>query len=319
MATAVIVARVKPLSKHPDPAVRKRAFCCGSSQEGRMSTVPAPAGGVTSGVGVVIGASFRASNKTATARDFRTVNKIMLGEAPMLEKLNEHGEIQAGTMAEAKETYKVETFARKIGVTRQVLVNDDLGAFADLSRRMGQAAAETEAKTLVDLLEANSGNGPTMEDGDTLFHTDHGNKAASGGGIADATLSAGRLAMRSQTGLSGQRISATPKYLLVPPAQETTAETWLATIAAAKAADVNPFSGSLSLVVEPRLSSATRWYVASDAAEIDGLEYAYLAGGEGPQVESKSGWDVDGVEVRVILDFGAGFIDRRGWYQNAGA
>ena len=221
-------------------------------------------------------------------------------------------------MAEAKEAYKVETFARKIGVTRQVLVNDDLGAFADLSRRMGQAAAETEAKTLVDLLEANNGNGPVMEDGDTLFHADHGNKAASGGAIADATLSAARLAMRSQTGLSGQRISATPRYLLVPPARETTAEKWLATIAAAKASEVNPFAGSLSLVVEPRLASATRWYITADAAEIDGLEYAYLAGGEGPQVELKSGWDVDGVEVRVILDFGAGFIDRRGWYANAG-
>jgi hypothetical protein len=158
-----------------------------------------------------------------------------------------------------------------------------------------------------------------MSDGKALFHADHGNKAASGGAIADDTLSAARLAMRSQTGLSGQPISASPKYLLVPPAQETAAEKWLAIIAAAKAADVNPFSGSLSLVVEPRLSSATRWYVAADATEIDGLEYAYLAGGEGPQVESKSGWDVDGVEVRVILDFGAGFIDWRGWYQNAGA
>lgn len=264
-------------------------------------------------------AGIRRLGRQTTARDFRAVNKIMLGEAPMLEKLNEHGEIKAGTMAEAKEAYRVETFARKIGVTRQVLVNDDLGAFADLSRRMGQAAAETEAKTLVDLLETGSGNGPIMNDGDPLFHADHGNKAASGGAIADATLSAARLAMRSQTGLSGQRISATPKYLLVPPAQETTAEKWLATIAAAKASDVNPFAGSLSLVVEPRLASATRWYVTADAAEIDGLEYAYLAGGEGPQVESKSGWDVDGVEVRVILDFGAGFIDWRGWYANAGA
>jgi hypothetical protein len=264
-------------------------------------------------------AGIRRLGRQTTARDFRAVNKIMLGEAPMLEKLNEHGEIKAGTMAEAKEAYRVETFARKIGVTRQVLVNDDLGAFADLSRRMGQAAAETEAKTLVDLLESGSGSGPTMNDGKVLFHADHSNKASSGAVIADATLSAARLAMRSQTGLSGQRISVTPKFLLVPPAQETTAEKWLATIAAAKAADVNPFSGSLSLVVEPRLSSATRWYVAADATEIDGLEYAYLAGGEGPQVESKSGWDVDGVEVRVILDFGAGFIDWRGWYQNAGA
>ena len=100
----------------------------------------------------------RRLGRQTTARDFRAVNKIMLGEAPLLEKLNEHGEIKAGTMAEAREAYKVETWARKIGITRQVLVNDDLGAFADLARRMGQAAAETEARILVTLLEAGSGN-----------------------------------------------------------------------------------------------------------------------------------------------------------------
>ncbi|MFN4128959.1 MAG: hypothetical protein ACK4GC_03970 [Paracoccaceae bacterium] len=38
--------------------------------------------------------------------------------------------------------------------------------------------------------------------------------------------------------------------------------------------DVNPFSGAMSLVVEPRLSSATRWYVTTDPGEIDGLEFA---------------------------------------------
>lgn len=110
-------------------------------------------------------------------------------------------------------------------------------------------------------------------------------------------------------------IRVTPKNLLVPPALETVAEKWLATIAPATAADVNPFSGAMSLVVEPRLSSATRWYVTADPGEIDGLEFAYLSGNEGPQVESRSGWDVDGVEIRVILDFGAGFTDHRSWFQ----
>lgn len=261
----------------------------------------------------------RRLGRQTTARDFRAVNKIMLGEAPLLEKLNEHGEIKAGTMAEAREAYKVETWARKIGITRQVLVNDDLGAFADLARRMGQAAAETEARILVTLLEAGSGNGPTLSDGKTLFHADHGNKAGSGAAISDATLSAARLALRTQKGIEDRTIRVTPRNLLVPPALETTAEKWLASIAPATAADVNPFSGSLSLVVEPRLSSATRWYVTADPGEIDGLEFAYLSGAEGPQVESRSGWDVDGVEIRVILDFGAGFIDHRGWFMNAGA
>ena len=261
----------------------------------------------------------RRLGRQTTARDFRSVNKVMLGEAPLLEKLNEHGEIKAGTMAEAREAYRVETWARKIGITRQVLVNDDLGAFADLARRMGQAAAETEARILVALLESNTGNGPKLSDNKTLFHADHGNKAGSGAAISDATLSAARLALRTQTGIEDRTIRVTPKNLLVPPALETEAEKWLATVMPAKAGDVNPFAGALSLVVEPRLSNAARWYVTADPAEIDGLEYAYLAGGEGPQVESKSGWEVDGVEIRVILDYGAGFIDHRGWYANAGA
>ena len=261
----------------------------------------------------------RRLGRQTTARDFRAVNKIMLGEAPLLEKLNEHGEIKAGTMAEAREAYKVETWARKIGITRQVLVNDDLGAFADLARRMGQAAAETEARILVTLLESGTGNGPLMSDGKALFHAQHGNKATTGAAISDATLSAARLALRTQKGIEDRTIRATPRNLLVPPALETTAEKWLASIAPATAADVNPFSGSLSLIIEPRLSSATRWYVTADPGEIDGLEFAYLSGAEGPQVESRSGWDVDGVEIRVILDFGAGFIDHRGWYMNPGA
>ncbi len=261
----------------------------------------------------------RRMGRQTTARDFRAVNKIMLGEAPMLEKLDEHGEIKAGTMAEAREAYKVETFARKIGVTRQVIVNDDLGAFADLARRMGQAAAETEAKVLTDLLEANTGNGPRMDDGKQLFHAEHGNKANPGAALSVDSLSGARLSLRSQKGISGLPIRVMPRYLLVPPALETPAEQLLTAIAAAKTADVNPFAGSLALVVEPRLASASRWYVAADPAEIDGLEFAYLAGGEGPQVESKSGWDVDGVEIRVILDFGAGFVDHRGWYANPGA
>lgn len=261
----------------------------------------------------------RRLGRQTSARDFRAVNKIMLGEAPLLEKLNEAGEIKAGTMAEAREAYKIETWAKKIGITRQVLVNDDLGAFADLARRMGQGAAETEARILVTLLEANSGNGPTLSDSKALFHADHGNKAASGAAISDTTLSAARLALRTQKGIEGRVIRVTPKNLLVPPALETVAEKWLATIAPATAADVNPFSGAMSLVVEPRLTSATRWYVTADPGEIDGLEFAYLSGNEGPQVESRSGWDVDGVEIRVILDFGAGFIDHRGWFQNPGA
>ena len=52
---------------------------------------------------------------------------------------------------------------------------------------------------------------------------------------------------------------------------------------------------------------------------IDGLEYAYLQGEEGPQIETKAGFEVDGMQFKVRLDFGGAFLDHRSWYMNPGA
>jgi hypothetical protein len=180
------------------------------------------------------------------------------------------------------------------------------------------AAQAFEAQELVSLLQSNSGVGPTMSDGNALHHTAHGNISASGAAPSETTLSAARLAMRKQTGQGGGLISVTPRFLLVPSELETSSEKLLTAIQAAQTSDVNPFS-KLSLIVEPRLTSTTRWWLVADKAEVDGLEYAHLSGAPGPQTESRTGFTVDGVETKVRLDFGAGFVDWRGWYTNAGA
>jgi len=57
------------------------------------------------------------------------------------------------------------------------------------------------------------------------------------------------------------------------------------------------FIGLLSLVVEPRLTRATRWQVNADPSEIDGLKYSRLSATAGPQGHSPRGWEVDGVEI----------------------
>ncbi|MBS7702657.1 prohead protease/major capsid protein fusion protein [Chelatococcus asaccharovorans] len=260
--------------------------------------------------------------RKTTARDFRDKHRLQLSEAPRLEKVNEHGEFKHGGLVEAGETYKVVTYGKILSVSRQALVNDDLGAFADLARRMGQAAAATEAELLVDLLLANSGAGPTLHDSVNLFHATHKNLAAGAGNLGApsvTTLSVGRTAMRKQVGLSGELIDVSPRWIVVPPELETTAEQVLATIAATKSDDINPFSGRLSLAVEPRLTSATAWYLTADPASVDGLEYAHLEGQEGVQIETRAGFDVDGVQIRARIDFGAGFVDHRGWWKNPGA
>jgi hypothetical protein len=256
--------------------------------------------------------------RQTTAADFRKKSRLMLDASGFaLEKVNEHGEFKSGTLAEAGESYKVDSYGKIFGITRQALVNDDLGAFSDLTRRLGQAAAAFESQFLVDLLIAQSGLGPDMSDETPLFDSDHGNVSATGAAPDDTTLTAARLAMRKQTGPGGGLISVTPAYVLIPPDMETATEKVLTAIQATSISDVNPFA-RLTLIVEPRLADAKRWYVVADPAQIDGLEYAYLAGAPGPQTESRAGFEVDGVQVKVRLDYGAGFVDWRGWFSNAG-
>ena len=109
-------------------------------------------------------------------------------------------------------------------------------------------------------------------------------------------------------------IDVSPKFVLVPAELETLMQQALAEVQAVATAEVNPFS-NLTLLVEPRLTSPTQFYVVADPARVDGLEFAYLEGAPGPQIESRVGFEVDGLEIKVRLDFGCGWIDYRSWYR----
>jgi hypothetical protein len=156
-----------------------------------------------------------------------------------------------------------------------------------------------------------------MSDGFSLFNAAHGNVGVAGV-PSETTLSAARLLMRDQVSLGGGLISVTPKYLLVPSELETVSEKLITAIQATQTSNANPFA-YLDLIVEPRLTNATRWYLACDPAQLACLEFAYLAGAPGPQTESKVGFEIDGVQTKVRLDYGAGFVDWRGLVTNAGA
>lgn len=257
--------------------------------------------------------------RQTTLPDFRAASKLKLSDIGLLEKVSESGEIKSTTRGEASESYALDTYATKFALSRKALINDDLGAFRDWGATAGRMAAETENNLLFTLFRQSSGAGPVMgEDNKRLFHADHGNLAGSGTALDVTNLSAGRLAMRGVKGLDGKTpINATPKYLLVGPQLETTAEQALAAIYAATVATANPFTGKLELLVESRITDKS-WYVFADPAVLPVLEYAYLSSAQGPQMASREGWDVLGQEFRVVLDFGCGATDFRGAYRNPG-
>ena len=266
--------------------------------------------------------------RRTTAQNFKPMAAVQLGGAPKLWKVNEHGEFPRGTLYEGKETYRIVTRGVVVGITRQVLINDDLNAMTRIPAMFGASAANAENDVVYALLLANG----AMSDGTALFHANHANLAGSAGAPSVATLGAARTALFKQTDPDGNPIGVMPRYTLIPPSLEVTVAQLLAPVQPTQTSNTVPdFVRSTSWVMEPRLEtgvtldgttysgSATAWYQIADPATVDTIEYAYLAGNDGVYTETRNGFDVDGVEFKCRIDFGAGVIDHRGMFKNAGA
>lgn len=264
--------------------------------------------------------TFKPIARRATAADFKNVNRIQISNAPALLKVNEHGEIERGALYDSNQPYALLTYARIVGITRKTIVNDDLDALTRIPASFGVQAANLESDIVWAIITSN----PTMnEDNKALFHTDHANLAGSGAAIGVDAVGAGRTAMATQRSLEGTLIGTRARYLIVPVGKETLAEQFMDPnrIATATTNQVPASMRSLMLIAEPRLDadSATAWYLAADPSQIDTIEYAYLEGQEGVYQETRIGFEVDGIELKARLDFGAAAIDYRGLYKNPGA
>ncbi|HEV7266154.1 MAG TPA: prohead protease/major capsid protein fusion protein [Falsiroseomonas sp.] len=254
-------------------------------------------------------------------RDFKPHRHLRIGDFPVLQPLLENGEIQAGTMSESQEIVLLQTFARRIRVTRQMLVNDDLGAFTDFAAMIGRRVADFENATAYALLNLANGDGPTLTTGAApVFATAaaRANKAAAGTALDEANIAKGREAIMKQRTLDGLPISlGRSMRVLVGAALELPALKLTAAITPGSSGAVNPYVGLLQPVVEP-LIPANRWYLFAEPPTTPVYVYGYLNGAEGPQVTTGPVSGVDGVEVSVIFDFGVGAIDWRGAWFNPG-
>jgi hypothetical protein len=255
-------------------------------------------------------------------RDFKPHRHLRVDDFPTLMPLMENGEIQAGTMSESQEIVLLQTFARRIRVTRPMLVNDDLGAFTDFAAAIGRRVADFENATAYALLNQANGDGPTLTNGPAaVFGTGaaRANKAAAGSALDITNLANGRAAILRQKTLDGLPISVgNAMKLLVGPSLELNARQLTVSVAANQTSNVNIYAGFIQPLVEPLIPN-NRWYLFADPPTAPVYVYGYLNGAEGPQVTTGPVSGVDGVEVSVIFDFGVGAIDWRGAWFNPGA
>ncbi|WP_256203127.1 prohead protease/major capsid protein fusion protein [Pseudomonas sp. ML96] len=260
--------------------------------------------------------TWRPLGRQTTVPDFRAVTRAALGDIAALEKVNEHGEYKYGTMAEDGAPLKVAKYGKIIAITWESVVNDDLGALTRIPQSLGAAAAQTESDLVWALLLGN----PNFTDGTPVFDAAHGNLAGSAGAINTTTLAAARAAMRKQKSKAGHFLNLGPEFLVVGPDKELEAFQFTSSnYVPAKNADINDSRNTtLTVIVDARITG-NQWYLYAAPGVVDTFEYAYLEGEQGVFTETREGFEVDGMEIKARLVFGAAWIDFRGAYKNAGA
>ena len=261
---------------------------------------------------------------TGSVGDFRAHNRYRLGSFGSLDTLNELGEFVNKSIPDGeKASITAGTKGNIINLSRQAIINDDLGAFVGLAATLGRAAGRTVEADVYALLALNSGLGPVMSDGKTLFHADHGN-ITTAAALTMAAVDADRVAMAQQKDVSGNDyLDLRPSVLLVPIGLGGTArsinEAQYDPDTANKLNKPNVVNGLYSDIVDSPRLAGTRRYSFASATEAPVLEVAFLDGAQEPVLERQEGFDVDGSRFRVRLDYGIAAVDFRGGVTNAGA
>jgi hypothetical protein len=173
---------------------------------------------------------------------------------------------------------------------------------------------------------------PNLQDGTALFDAARNNIITSGAAPSVAQLDEMMKLMALQSDISGnatgQNIGLST--LIVPVALKVTA-----TILANAASDPdqkttqkggggtspNPFAGTFNVVADPRLDAASSavYYGSANPTLHDTIEVAFINGNQSPLLESRDGWNVDGIEYKVRQEVGASPLNFRGLVRNAGA
>lgn len=256
--------------------------------------------------------------------DFRAHNRYRIGSIGNLDSLLDGGEFKNKAIPDGeKSVISASTKGNLINLTRQTIIDDDLGVFISLAAMLGRATARTIETDVYALLAENSGLGPILLDGKTLFHADHGNIGA-GAALSVASLDADRVLMASQKDVSDNDfLDLRPDALLLPIGLGGDARVIVGAEydpdTSGKLQRPNKVRGLVKDIIDTARLSGTRRYMFANPSEAPVIEVAFLDGNQSPFLDSQNGFTVDGVQWKVRIDYGMAGIDYRGAVTNAGA
>lgn len=255
-----------------------------------------------------------------TVSDFRAHNLYRRGTFGVLDAVDENGEFKQKPIPDgAREQLTASTKGNIITLSRQALINDDLGAFSDLAVDLGRAAKLTVEVDVFAYINSN----PNTGDGNAFFSAAHGNLKASGAPPTVTEVDAMRQLMAQQKDLSGNEfLEIDPSIWLGPlslgGAARVTNGSQYDPDTANKLQRTNIAFGVFDDIVDTARLTGNGWYTFADPAVAPAIVVGFLDGVEEPFLDSEEGWRVDGTEWKVRLDYGVAGVNPASAAKNNG-
>lgn len=266
--------------------------------------------------------------KQVDLTNFHLHTRYRMSIAGDMETVGADGELKHMYPQDESYTNQLDTYGVIIALTRQHMMNDDLGAFTDIPRLLGRKAAISREKAMFTLINATAA-------GASFFTTANGNYfAGATSNLSITSLGTAAQMFLDQTDAQGDPIGVVPRILLVPTSEIVNAKSIYTdvTVNETTTANVpkpngNPHRGLYRPEVSPYLSNAnltgystTAWYLLADPNDICAFEVAYLRGQRTPVIEQGNvDFNVLGIQYRCYWDFGAALAEEEGGVKSKGA
>ena len=261
-------------------------------------------------------------------KDFKTVTSYRLSGAFEYDQVGPDGELKHGDIDEASFTNQAKTYGKMFSITRQDLINDDLGALTVIPRRIGRGGH----------LKLNLVFWTAFLDNATFFASGNSNyMSGAASALSLDALTAAELLFLNQTDDDGKPLAVQPKTLLVPNALKVLARRLCHDLEIRNDTDAdgdaksyttsNPHAGKWNPIASSYLGnsaitgySTAAFYLLADPNDVPVIEVAFLNGVQNPTVESADAdFNTLGVQMRGYFDFGVSKQDPKGGVKSLGA
>ena len=238
-----------------------------------------------------VGDGYRQISRAVSVSDFKAVKGVRLVMGGLLKALGKGGELQHVDLSDEDRSIQAATKGSIVGITREDLINDDLGVLALLPERFGQMAGRTINKDVFGTLSTTG--------------SDYG--ANTSGALALDTLAAAYALALAITDSNGDPLGAIPDRILCSPSNFLTAKAIYQSEHIVNGSGKSPRDNVMRNILAPVTSpflSGTKYWLFNDAFPL--VDVAFLNGVQTPTVETANAdFHQLGIEMRCYYDYGA--------------